>query len=178
MGRSFNRSGDSDYENHNFSDSRDDSLHRLREFRNHGKRYPLFDFYMEFDATNRPENTLLLRSGSSGEFLYSLSAVNVDAEVALDTVIPVQEQTQLKFEEEGEYTINVKVYLADGTFYHEKTLTWKYDQSIEMAPTVGFSEEASNDEHVNLLIAGNVSQNVDEIWIEGDLDPEFMPEGI
>ncbi len=137
---------------------------------------PSFSFYMEYDATNKPENKLLLQSVSSN-FYYSVTATGIESDISLDTVLPIKEETEFQFKEEGEYSIAVQIYLPDGTFYLEKNLTWIYDSGLTMTPIVGFNESATNDENVSLLVAGSKSPNTVEIWVEGDLHSEEAPEG-
>ena len=137
---------------------------------------PDFNLYMEYDATNRPENALIV-SSESQDFHFLISASNLDSEVALDAVHPIQERTQFSFEEEGDYGISVKVFLSDGTYYTSKELDWTYDTSLSMAPVVGFDEAATNDENLSLLVSSSNGDSAVELWIEGDLHPDENPEG-
>ncbi|SMF52656.1 hypothetical protein [Pseudobacteriovorax antillogorgiicola] len=137
---------------------------------------PYFDVFLEYEATNKQSNSLIIRASSSN-FLYKLDTGDYETDGTVGGVIPVQEKTTFFYASEGEYAVDVWIYYEDGTLFAKETLSWVYDQSIPSLPTIGLSEKATSDENVLLLVSGHTGTYMEEIWIEGDLDGSDSPTG-
>ena len=103
---------------------------------------PYFDFYLEYELTNQRSNALIIKSDSN-TFMYSVEADNVEIDSPLGLTQPLRERTELSYDEEGEYTITVKIYLEDGTLYASEDLKWVFDSDVNPIPVVSFSEKAA-----------------------------------
>jgi hypothetical protein len=73
--------------------------------------------------------------------------------------------------------LTVTFYQENGMAYIIDDLGWEYNTEVPPQPKAYFSEEATSDQGVFLIFNRKSVSNVEEAWIEGDLDESFTPAG-
>lgn len=140
---------------------------------------PFITYQMEDSAVGTTANALLFDYPEGSEYLFRLSTEDaVTSDVDMDTLLPVQERVEFSFATVGTYTVGLEIFRKNGTPYLTDTQSWAYSTEIPDPPIVSFSEIATNDVNVSLLIAGNRKANTNEIWVEGDLGGKHAAGGI
>lgn len=128
-------------------------------------------YKLEKPATNEGKNALILIFPNLKDYLIRISGTGLRASVAMDQLLPAQNRIELQYDAVGTYTLNLAVALGDGTEFLNDSLTWEYNHETPPLPIVSFSEAASSDEHVFLLVSSSRGPSVGEIWVEGDVQP-------
>lgn len=128
-------------------------------------------YKLERDATNNGENAILLQFPKDSGYLVRVSGGDFTSSIPKDRLLPVQDRIEIRAEGLGKFAVNLVFALSDKTEFLEDTLVWEYGYEVPPEPIVSFSEEASNDEHVSLLVSSSRGPSVDEIWVEGDVKP-------
>lgn len=72
----------------------------------------------------------------------------------------------------GHYALGIELTEADGSVYVNDSLTFEYFSKSVTEPIVAFSERATNDPYVSLLIAASRTKDTNEILVEGDVSTE------
>lgn len=129
-------------------------------------------YKLEKIASSDGKNALIFSSPKLSGYLISISGENLTASVPLNRFIPAQERIVVNHEKVGTYRIVVRIALADGSEFLRDELSWEYTQEVPSPPIVSFSEEASSDQQVLLLVSSSRGPSVQEMWIEGDVEPQ------
>ncbi len=137
----------------------------------HGLRYSL-------EKSEAGERALKIE-GESLENIHMLltGTQGMRSEVPLGQLVPVVPLTKLWCEGAEACQLTLSLYKSDGTLLIRDHLQWTHRSIVPAAPIIAFSEEATPDAAVTLLIAENRDIYTQEIWIEGDLDAKEVPEG-
>jgi hypothetical protein len=135
-----------------------------------GANSGLIKYYLERNATATTGN--ILHFEIQGEFTpsFSISGSGFTADVPLDTMLAVQPQTQLSANQFGEVTIRLTLYQENGKAYLQDSLVWTSSPEVPPAPDPYFSEDASADAYVYLVLPADRGRNVKEVWVAGDLE--------
>lgn len=136
-----------------------------------GANSGLIKYYLEREATATTEN--FLRLDILGDFKpsFSISGTGFTADVPFDTILDARESTRLTADNFGEVLISITLYQESGRPYLQDQLTWKSSPEVPPTPEPYFSEDASADAWVYLVLPATRGRNVKEVWVEGDLDP-------
>ncbi len=135
-----------------------------------GSNSGLIKYYLERDATATTENVLRLDILGDFQPSFSISGTGFTAEVPFDTMLDARESTRLTADKFGEVFINIVLYQENGKPYLEDRLSWKSSPEVPPTPEPYFSEDASADAWVYLVLPSTRGRNVKEVWVEGDLD--------
>lgn len=120
-------------------------------------------------ATNVTTNALRMNLAETAGYTFSIAGENFAASVAKDQRLPPQDSVTLTYTEEGTYTLIFTVYQSDGSIIIRDSLKWRYSTEVPPDPIVTFSEVATNDDKVLMLVALNKGANTKELGVEGDL---------
>ncbi len=127
-------------------------------------------YRLERSATNTTRNALLLDIQGNFSPKFSLTGTGFAAEVTFDEVNEAQPRTELTADNFGEVTVNITLYQENGQAYLNDALTWKSSPEVPPIPSPSFSENASSDAYVYLILPRNRGKNVQEVWVAGDLE--------
>lgn len=130
---------------------------------------PTVTYAMDRSATGQTTNSLLLEYPEDTGYEFRLSGEGLTSDTPFDTYLPMQARIDVTYSGEGEHSVDLEIFQQNRTPYLADTLTWTYSTIVPDAPIVSFSEDATNDASVSMLIAGNRSPDANEIWVEGDL---------
>jgi hypothetical protein len=136
-----------------------------------------FRYYLESEFTGKGENFLVVEGPGTELLSYRLSGEGFEAEIPLESELPVKPKTKINFIEVGDYSMNVTFFKPDGTPLLEDRLKWRFSLESPANPIVGFTEFATNDAFTVLLVSESRDPGTNDIWIEGDIAPEEKPEG-
>jgi hypothetical protein len=134
-------------------------------------------YYLSRPATNQTSNSLIIKLSLEVGYQFTISGINFDANVALDELHPLQEEIELSYQSEGTYHIHLSVYQNNGTLFIQDTLSWEYSLEPPPNPILSFTEDATSDANVVLLVAASRGEKAKELWVEGDLGGAFNPLG-
>jgi hypothetical protein len=139
---------------------------------------PSIQYFLDSEATGEKHNRLNLFA-EDASFYVELSSPDpgLQASIPFNERVAMPDEIEFQAEEEDTYTVDLEIYLQDGTLYQEDELSWTYSTSLPPEPVVGFKSPATNDEHVLLMVAGNRGVETTELWIEGDLAAQETPDG-
>ncbi len=127
-------------------------------------------YYLEREATATKSNTLRLDILGNFAPKFSLSGTGFTADVALGEMLEAQDVTTLTSDDFGQVTINIMLFQENDRAYLSDSLTWKSSPEVPPVPEPYFSENASADAWVYLVLPSSKGKNVKEVWVEGDLD--------
>lgn len=130
---------------------------------------PAVTYAMDRVATGQLTNTLVLEFPEDTGYEFRISGEGLTSDTAFNAYLPLQSRVDLSYTGEGEHSVELEIFQQNRTPYLTDTLTWTFSTEIPEAPIVSFSELATNDAAVSMLIAGNRSPLSTEIWVEGDL---------
>jgi hypothetical protein len=136
-----------------------------------GTNSGLIKYYLEREATATTVNTLRLEILGDFKPSFSITGTGFTADVPFDSILPARESTQLQADAWGEVFIEITLYQENGKPYLQDRLSWKSSQEVPPLPEPYFSEDASADAWVYLVLPATRGRNVKEVWVEGDLDP-------
>ncbi|MBI2601486.1 MAG: hypothetical protein HYW48_00370 [Deltaproteobacteria bacterium] len=126
-------------------------------------------YYVDRSYTGIDTNSLVIKLKDAAGYKFSISGEGFDADVPKNSSLPVQEQTNLSYFDEGFYSLRITITRPDGIVYVEDYLTWDYSKEVPPRPDISFSEAATADDIVDFLMPGNLDPAIAELWIEGDL---------
>ncbi|NRA68366.1 MAG: hypothetical protein HRU19_28030 [Pseudobacteriovorax sp.] len=127
-------------------------------------------YELETTASSNGLNRLLLSTQGEARSFFSLSGDGFAAEVEKDTIHPVLDSVEILAEDEGLQKLTVTLYNRDQVPYLTDSLFWEYRTTRPSNPDdLYFSEEATADDLVSLIIPNNKEPAVVDIWLEGDL---------
>lgn len=135
-----------------------------------GSSAPSLTYSMERDATGITTNALLLDYPTGTGYQFKISATGLTSDTEFDVFLPMQPRVEFYYTSLGTQIIDLEIQQANGTPYIADTLTWVYSTYTPMAPIVSFSELATSDADVTMLIASSREPETREIWVEGDLN--------
>ncbi|WP_324962018.1 hypothetical protein [Oligoflexus sp.] len=135
-----------------------------------GANSGLIKYYLERDATATTVNRLKLEVLGDFKPQFSINGTGFTAEVPFDSIIEVRDSTLLTADAFGEVFINITLYQENGKPYLQDRLSWKSSPEVPSTPEPYFSEDASADAWVYLVLPATRGRNVKEVWVEGDLD--------
>lgn len=137
-------------------------------------RTGVLKYFLEQPATSTITNALILEV-DGGEFKpgFSLSGDGFTADIPFDTKKPFTARTELKAETFGDTAIVLTLYQENGKPYLTDTLLWKSSGEVPPRPEPYFSELASSDPYVYLVLPSDRGKNTKEVYVEGDLAPGF-----
>ncbi len=119
--------------------------------------------------TGEGKNSLQIRIADSTGFQFKISGSNFVADVVLDEFHDIQDTVLLTFDEEGNYSMGLEIRRPDGVSLVDETVKWTYSSKKANTPSVSFSERATSDDAIIAEFAANLSADVSEVWIAGDL---------
>ena len=128
-------------------------------------------YALERGYTNATTNRLRLSVPTDidfTEFSLMIRGNGFGASVPLGEVTGVPEGIDLSYLKEGVYALDFVLYYSDNVPFVADTLKWDYSTEAPRLPVVSFSEEATNDEDVVLILAASRGKYTNEIWISGD----------
>lgn len=128
-------------------------------------------YYLERSATNVKENVLILEVDGDFKPNFHLSGDGFSSEFALDEVQGFRERSTLNVPDFGDVDIALTLYQENGKPYLSDTLTWQSSDEVPPLPKPYFSEAASSDAYVYLILPSTRGKNVKEVWVEGDVEP-------
>ncbi|WP_141733434.1 hypothetical protein [Oligoflexus tunisiensis] len=135
-----------------------------------GSNTGLIKYYLEREATATTTNVLRLEILGDFKPKFSLSGTGFVADVPLDTVLDVREAIALTADQFGEVTLTITLYQENGKAYLQDKIVWKSSPEVPPEPEPYFSEDASADAWVYLVLPSTRGSNVREVWVEGDLE--------
>jgi hypothetical protein len=137
-------------------------------------RTGVLKYYLEQAATSTITNTLVLEV-DGGEFKpsFSLSGDGFTADIPFNSKKPFTARTELKAETFGDTAVVLTLYQENGKPYLTDTLLWKSSGEVPPKPEPYFSELASADPYVYLVLPADRGTNTKEVYVEGDLAPGF-----
>jgi hypothetical protein len=135
-----------------------------------GSNTGLIKYYLEREATATTSNVLRLETLGPFQPKFSLSGSGFVADIPLDTVLELREATSLTADQFGEVSLTLTLYQENGKPYLQDKLVWKSSPEVPPAPEPYFSEDASADAWVYLVLPSTRGRNVREVWVEGDLE--------
>jgi hypothetical protein len=138
-----------------------------------GSNSGLIKYYLEREATATTQNTLRLEVLGNFKPGFSIRGQGFTAEVPFDTVLDMRESTLLNADTFGEVFIDITLYQENGKPYLQDRLSWKSSPEVPPKPEPYFSEDASADAFVYIVVPATRGRNVKEVWVEGDLDGEL-----
>ncbi|MFK7826957.1 MAG: hypothetical protein AB8G05_22635 [Oligoflexales bacterium] len=129
------------------------------------------NYFLERPNTNTNYNYLRIEieDNETDQYTFSMGGLGFTAEVNFDERMEIRERVRIEYNEEAIYTLGLIIYNKAGTVFIDDTIAWEYSLEKPPKPIVSFTEEATNDDDVTLLLGGNLSRKTIEIWIEGDL---------
>ena len=129
------------------------------------------NYYLERPNTNTDFNHLRIEieDDQFDQYTFSMGGLGFTSEINFDERMEIRERTRIEYDEEAIYTLGLIFYNKAGTVFIDDTLAWEYSLEKPPMPIVSFTEEATNDDDVTLLLGGNLSRKTTEMWIEGDL---------
>ncbi len=132
---------------------------------------PIISYSLERTHTGLTTNALLFEYPSETSYQFRLSnlSAGVTTDTPLDEILPLTPRVDFAFAGEGSYSVDVELLQYNDVPYAQETLTWVYSTVRPIDPIVSFSELATSDTAVSMLIASIRAQEDDEIWVEGDL---------
>lgn len=130
---------------------------------------PNITYAMDRLTTGSTTNTLVLNYPEDTGYEIRLSGDGLTSDAAFGEYLPMQRRIELSYSGEGEHSVQLEVFQQNRTPYLTDTLTWTFSTEVPDAPIVSFSELATSDANVSMLIAGNRAADANEIWVEGDL---------
>jgi hypothetical protein len=126
-------------------------------------------YYLEREATATTQNRLYLEIKGEYRPSFSLSGEGFTADVALDTIVGARDATELTADQFGSVEITLSLYQEDNRPYLTEVLPWKSSPEVPGTPEAYFSEDASADAWVYLIVPTSRGRNVKEVWVEGDI---------
>lgn len=135
-----------------------------------GSNSGLIKYYLEREATATTQNTLRLEILGDFKPSFSITGKGFTADVPFDTVLELRDSTLLNADKFGEVFIDITLYQENGKPYLQDRLSWKSSPEVPPTPEPYFSEDASADAYVYLVLPATRGRNVKEVWVEGDLD--------
>ncbi|MGE0172715.1 MAG: hypothetical protein AB7T49_08020 [Oligoflexales bacterium] len=127
------------------------------------------NYGLEREYTHLNKNAIIFETAGSEDYLFSIHGDGFSSDVELDKKYSVRDRTELSYEDLGGYNVDVTIYQADGTMLVKESLGWEYNTEGAPDPIADFSEIATNDSEVVLLVSGSRGPRTKELWIEGDL---------
>ena len=137
----------------------------------------LLNYGLESEATNEPFNKLVFIAPPGSEYQIKIISDDVFGNFTSGESFSMPSELEVFTGGYGEYDIRVVVTQADGTIFIDDVLKWEYFDIDPDDPIVSFSEIATNDSGVQLLISTSRGPRTNEIWVEGDLAESESPEG-
>lgn len=128
-------------------------------------------YYLERSATNTLENTLILEVDGNFKPSFSLGGTGYSADVSQGALQAFKQRTELTVDAFGEASIELTLYQENGQAYLTDTLVWESSDEVPPEPEPYFSEAASSDAYVYLILPSSRGRNVQEVWVEGDVEP-------
>lgn len=128
-----------------------------------------FSYKLARTAVNVGVNTLFIELSKPDEFRFAIDGSGFEADVTKGERLPIQETVRLSFSTAGTYNLNFKLYYKDGSVFLEDTLTWAYSREKPSEPDVSFSEEATNDVDIEMVVPDDLEEETTELWVEGDV---------
>jgi hypothetical protein len=135
-----------------------------------GANSGLIKYYLDREATATTSN--ILHFEIQGDFTpsFSISGTGFTADIPLNTRVESRPMTQLTADQFGEVSITLTLYQENGKAYLEDSLVWKSSPEVPPAPEPYFSEDASADAYVYLVLPSDRGRHVKEVWVAGDLE--------
>lgn len=128
-------------------------------------------YYLERTATNLPFNTLVTKVADDLKYKFSLSGQGINAEIPLNEITELRDRTMISTPSVGKYTLLLTIHQFDDEVpIIKESLSWEYSTEPPPIPTIFFSEPATSDENVIILVPSAKGENTKEIWVEGDLE--------
>jgi hypothetical protein len=128
-------------------------------------------YALERVATGAPRNALhfdFSAAEADEPYRIRLAGSGFTADVALDEIVDIQDTVEFTLGAEGDYSVDMEIFQPNGTPYIEETLSWSYSTVIPEPPILSFTEEATNDVDIGLLVAASRAEEDTEIWVEGE----------
>lgn len=120
-------------------------------------------------ATNKLTNTLSLNIPATSNYTFSIDGEDFDADIEKKKPLPPQALITFTYTSIATYDLQLRVYQSDGTVLIKDQLQWQYSDEVPPEPDVEFSEEATNDEKVDIWTSNKRGKYTREIWVEGDV---------
>ena len=120
-------------------------------------------------ATNIKTNTLNIHLDHPDGYTFSIEGTGFEADIAIGVKVPIQELVHLTYTEEGSYQLILKIFQSDGAIIMEDVLPWEYSTEVPPDPVVSFSEVATSDDKVLLLVDLNKGIHTNELSVVGDV---------
>ncbi|NRA47467.1 MAG: hypothetical protein HRU09_21165 [Oligoflexales bacterium] len=135
------------------------------------KKPAKINYFLERSNTNTDYNFLRIEieNDDFDQYTFSMGGLGFTSEVNFDERMAIRERTRIEYQEEAIYTLGLIFYNKAGTVFIDDTLAWEYSLEKPPKPIISFTEEATNDDDVTLLLGGNLSRKSIEIWVEGDV---------
>lgn len=73
----------------------------------------------------------------------------------------------------GEHSFNFQLFSKDGTAIASDTFSFRFQPGTIEDPILSFSEDASKDAFVKVLVSDSRTLTVDQLWIEGDVTEKY-----
>lgn len=130
-------------------------------------------YFLAQPATSTITNTFTLQVEGEFKPSFSLSGSGYTAGIPFDTITPFQELTEIKAETFGNVSVLLTLYQENGKAYLTDSLLWKSSGEVPPKPLAYFSEAASADAYVYLVLptVGKRGKNTTEVFVEGDVIP-------
>lgn len=128
-------------------------------------------YYLQRAATATTSNELRLEVQGPLRPKFSFTGKGFTAEVPFDTMLDLRESTLLTADQFGEVFLDITLYQENDRPYLSDRLSWKSSPEVPPEPEPTFSEDASADAYVYLILPTTRGKNVQEVWVEGDVEP-------
>ena len=133
-------------------------------------------YYLEFPGTHSGDLKLVFEGDNPSHFFIKLE--NPSAGLSFDQptnlMIPIPHGgIKALATQGGDNTFDFTLYNADGGVLSKENIAFDYDKVIPDAPPLAFSEKATKDTQVQLLVSTFRDERYKEIFLEGDVDPEY-----
>ncbi len=127
-------------------------------------------YYLQRAATNTLDNHFILEIQGKFTPMYSINGQGFTASVPFDTILDAQESTLITADQFGEVFLDITLFQENRMAYLQDRLSWKSSLEVPPDPNPYFSEDASKDAFVYLVLPASRGRNVQEVWVEGDLE--------
>lgn len=132
-------------------------------------------YQLDRTYTNTDSNVLRISSSNPGLYKIILTGQGFYSSLALGQEHNLPDEVVLNYDVEGIYTMGIVISGEDGVAIIDDVITWEYSTEVPARPLVKFSEVASKDQELTLILSDFLSSKDREVWIEGDL--EKNPQG-
>ena len=129
-------------------------------------------YYLERAATAVKENALIMESKGAYTPKFAISGTGFSAEINLNQVMPLRERTLLTTDEFGSFNVGISIFQENDLPFLSDSLSWRSSDEVPPFPIVSFTEEATNDDQVSLVVSLIDAKDIADIWVEGDLAAE------